>query len=160
MTIAEKAFSFEGRIGRQDFIIGTIVCVAAGLIIAMIDLEAASDAAVALILLILGVITWMKAAVMAKRLHDIGRPGYFAAGIILLEFVTMLLIVAEASEPAAGIGLCWFLALLWLACETSDVLANRYNVQPIQPQPIQVAPAQPLQTPPVVTVHVIVQPSV
>lgn len=70
---------FTGRSNRQEYWISVALLIAAAFALTLLHMEAASAA-----ITVMWVITWM------RRLHDIGRPGWWA----LLPIVLMILAVA------------------------------------------------------------------
>lgn len=91
-------FSFEGRLGRQQYWLRSLVIWAANLAI-MVPVAIAQNAGtgLAIVLSIVAiavylVVFWASLATTAKRLHDRGRSGWFML-IALIPLVGLWLIV-------------------------------------------------------------------
>jgi uncharacterized membrane protein YhaH (DUF805 family) len=147
----QKLFlSFDGRIRRQHFWIAWLICLGVGFVSNFLPFLGA----------LIGVaLIWPNLAIMVKRLHDMGKPGWFAAipyivAIVagIVAFATMgaaLFSNASALEnedpaaimalmgPAMGIFLVAFLIniafLLWIGITDSQPGTNRYGPNPKNP---------------------------
>ena len=74
--------------------------------------------------------------VCVPRLHDIGRSGWVAVGVVLAEIVVLLGAVMlnvddETFELLAGLTVLVIAGLLiWLGCIPSDKVSNRFGYEP------------------------------
>lgn len=74
--------------------------------------------------------------VCVPRLHDIGRSGWIAVGVVLAEIVVLLGAVMlnvgdETFQILAGVTLLIIVGLLtWLGCIPSDKISNRFGYEP------------------------------
>lgn len=91
-------FSFEGRIGRQQYWLRSLLIWGVNIVIAILAAIAQnSNDAMAIVLSIVAiafylVVFWASLATIAKRLHDRGRSGWFML-ISLIPLVGIWLIV-------------------------------------------------------------------
>lgn len=79
---------FTGRSNRQEYWISVALLLVVALVLTALHMEAASAA-----ITIMWVITWM------RRLHDIGRPGWWALVPLVLIVAVMFGGVALGGEP-------------------------------------------------------------
>ena len=127
MGFVELLFSAQGRAPRLPSLI------AAGLLLALGALyEAAARPTIHWITgwFVYPALFYMGACVLAKRLHDRGRSGWWAAPILVS-------IVAVWPHPAGFLDFVFFLALVWafveLAVMPGEQGANRYGLNPMAP---------------------------
>jgi uncharacterized membrane protein YhaH (DUF805 family) len=91
-------FSFEGRLGRQQYWLRTLILWVVNLAIMIpLTIGQSQDGAAAAILLaigfaVYGVAMWASLATVAKRLHDRGRSAWFML-ISLVPLVGLWLVV-------------------------------------------------------------------
>ena len=87
MNLGEIYTGFEGRIGRAQFWIATILAIALILVILFISLWVVGEADLTVIrlnrLIITLVFLYPLLAVWVKRLHDRGRPGYMVVAFLV-----------------------------------------------------------------------------
>jgi uncharacterized membrane protein YhaH (DUF805 family) len=79
---------FTGRSNRQEYWISVVLLFAAAFVLTALHMESASAA-----ITIMWVITWI------RRLHDIGRPGWWALIPIVLIVAVVLAGFALGGEP-------------------------------------------------------------
>jgi uncharacterized membrane protein YhaH (DUF805 family) len=111
-TCFESYATFSGRASRMEFwsfaaflAIGTMICLLADDLLFPLTGWSPIGAAFSLLTALPG------SAVMARRLHDIGKSGWLQMGGVL---------------PIVG----WVFLILW-ACRPGDVGANRYGPDPL-----------------------------
>lgn len=81
MSLYAWLFSFRGRLQRQGFWQGMGICLLL-LMLATWLLDGYTNAVSAVVIVLL----WPMLAVLVKRLHDRGKPGWFAALLIIPVF--------------------------------------------------------------------------
>ncbi|HZF41967.1 MAG TPA: DUF805 domain-containing protein [Sphingomonadaceae bacterium] len=135
----------NGRTSRRDFWIGFAGLVGAGVVANLLPV---AGGVVSLALL------YPAAALMTKRLHDFGRPGWLvmvplapaAPSILMAVFASMT--IGNAATMGAGLAVAGFVALLstlamlvglafllWVGTRDGDVAANGYG-QPVLSAPL------------------------
>ena len=108
MTLLQVLFSFEGRIGRTTWWISQIVAGVLGSILCVLLAQMMKQWALALLL----PIYWITLATTTKRLHDLGKSGWWqglivvAIGLFIVGFIAMLGLPGKQS---------WVLSLPFLA---------------------------------------------
>jgi uncharacterized membrane protein YhaH (DUF805 family) len=137
---------FTGRSNRQEYWISVVILIVAALALAYFQMQAASAA-----ITIMWVITWI------RRLHDIGKPGWFSilpivivVGLVLLGFAIggkafeNIIIGAETggqispNDPGFGLvalvifgGLIFqFGFTIWLGMRKGDAGDNKFGAPP------------------------------
>jgi uncharacterized membrane protein YhaH (DUF805 family) len=140
-------FSFQGRLRRQHFWIGWLICLGVGAALSWIPLLGWM-LSIALI--------WPNLAIAVKRLHDMGQSGWLIAiplvagmvglGGMIVTFFSAGLLAADGSGPfetqdpaaiasvfgpALGFVALSFLIqlgfLLWIGCSDSQRAENRFG---------------------------------
>jgi uncharacterized membrane protein YhaH (DUF805 family) len=149
--------SFEGRIGRKSYWVGTIVLVIVmmvvmfGAVFLIGGSVLANDFQTRLITFVLQLLfLYPSAALMVKRLHDRNRPGYFAAFMlvpVILKGITDLM--GMTGDPINQNGLDYLFNIVIfivaigffveLGCLRGTVGSNQYGPDPLGPVP---APAR------------------
>jgi uncharacterized membrane protein YhaH (DUF805 family) len=109
MDLRHLYTSFDGRINRAPYWIGTIILVVVNLVISLVVARllgvsiAAPDFRFKLVVLVLGVLLlYPVAALMVKRLHDRDRPAWLAALFLaaaLIKTVTDVIGVTGGANP-------------------------------------------------------------
>lgn len=112
MNLLDLLTTFDGRIGRRDYWVkgmGSITCYSALVYAALVTILFFDPQAVliSLALVAYSFAVFMLFAVTAKRLHDLGRSGWWS-----------LLLVT----PLFGLAF-W----LWVGCATGNQVANDYG---------------------------------
>ena len=79
---------FTGRSGRQEYWISVGLLIVVALVLSYLKMESASAA-----ITIMWIITWL------RRLHDIGRPGWWAAVPLVLIIAIVMGGVALGGQP-------------------------------------------------------------
>lgn len=95
-----QAFTRHGRIGRAEFWFIHVGVTSAGWLLKTSALPGGGAAAVLAGQLLLSWLTW---AATVKRLHDIGRDGWFLAKVVAASAAAAALLVLTA-EPDARLG--------------------------------------------------------
>jgi uncharacterized membrane protein YhaH (DUF805 family) len=149
--------SFEGRIGRKSYWVGTIVLVIVmmvvmfGAVFLIGGSVLANDFQTRLITFVLQLLfLYPSAALMVKRLHDRNRPGYFAAFMlvpVILKGITDLM--GMTGDPINQNGLDYLFNIVIfivaigffveLGCLRGTVGSNQYGPDPLGSVP---APAR------------------
>jgi uncharacterized membrane protein YhaH (DUF805 family) len=149
--------SFEGRIGRKSYWVGTIVLVIVmmvvmfGAVFLIGGSVLANDFQTRLITFVLQLLfLYPSAALMVKRLHDRNRPGYFAAFMlvpVILKGITDLM--GMTGDPINQNGLDYLFNIVIfivaigffveLGCLRGTVGSNQYGPDPLGQVP---APAR------------------
>jgi uncharacterized membrane protein YhaH (DUF805 family) len=149
--------SFEGRIGRKSYWVGTIVLIIVmmvvmfGAVFLIGGSVLANDFQTRLITFVLQLLfLYPSAALMVKRLHDRNRPGYFAAFMlvpVILKGITDLM--GMTGDPINQNGLDYLFNIVIfivaigffveLGCLRGTVGSNQYGPDPLGPVP---APAR------------------
>lgn len=156
MDIGKLLFTFDGRIGRQQFWIGWLILFAAGFV-----LNIALAFFPPLRFLVFLAMIYPKVCIYAKRLHDMGKTGWLVAipyvvfvgcltiglGLFGAGIISMVMMGDRAADdPAAVMALLGsmggFFALLslsgvvslifwlWAGCTPSQPGPNRYGAGP------------------------------
>ena len=146
MNFGDIYTGFEGRIGRMQFWIATILAIALILVILFISLWVVGEADITVIrlnrLIITLVFLYPLLAVWVKRLHDRNRPGYMVIAFLvpwLLHQTTNLigltgdpLLFTSVDILFLGINIVialWFIVDLGLLRGTKG--PNRYGPDPL-----------------------------
>jgi uncharacterized membrane protein YhaH (DUF805 family) len=102
MGFVRLLFSFNGRIGRAEYLLGLAIALV-GLCLGLVAIGAAlrSTGLEALGMIIVGVLFfWAKFALAAKRLHDLGRSGFWCLALFVpvVGFVLVLMFLFVSGE--------------------------------------------------------------
>ena len=109
-------------------------------IAAAADSSAATGTLIAIWVIFWLVTLWPNIAVMIKRIHDRNKTGWLVLAFWLPSVLQTILIVADASDNAAGtvlslttvaVGLWFFIEF---GCMRGTVGANRYGPDPTPPR--------------------------
>lgn len=145
-------FSFEGRTRRSHFWIGWLICLGVGVVAGWIPLLGG---------LISLALIWPNLAISVKRLHDMGKSGWFVlipwvvsivGGIVAVSMIGLSVFAnaaaLEQEDPAAifaligpAIGLFAVLMLvnlgflLWIGLSEGQAGSNRFGSNPKDPTP-------------------------
>ncbi len=87
-------FSFEGEIGRKEYILSVVVAILYALIIDILPLEGQSYLMTIIRLLIIVPPVWFVLAHGAKRCHNLGNSGWFQ----LIPFYFLWLLFAHGKN--------------------------------------------------------------
>ncbi len=143
-------FSFQGRLRRQHFWIGWLICLGVGVVAGWIPL---------LGILISLALIWPNLAITGKRLHDMGHSGWLAVIPIIAGFVGVIAVFGsvgasmmtnytalENEDPAAimaligpALGIVGIVALiqlgflLWIGVSEGARGDNRFGPDPKTP---------------------------
>jgi len=126
MTMGQAFFGFNGRLPRGEYFglsIAAAIVLLIALFLAMTMLRSTSlDLGIGVYLAVSG---WASAALVAKRLHDMGMPGMNAAWIVPIQLAAGWYagrggFAAIVSLAALGIG-------LWLLFTRGDSGRNAYG---------------------------------
>ena len=96
----KKSFSFNGRIGRAEYLLSFVFYVILSLIIQAILKPYAWNSSFGLIALAYIPMLWFLAAQSAKRCHDIGQSGWMQ----LIPFYILYIIFPEGDVKANKYG--------------------------------------------------------
>ena len=91
-------FAFEGRIRRQHFWIGWLICLGVGVVLGWIPLLGA--------LLSIALI-WPNTAITVKRLHDMGHTGWLTVIPWIAGFAAIFGVIASVGMSAIASGGNW-----------------------------------------------------
>lgn len=109
----KRWFSFRGRAGRREFVLVFLLTVVAG---AFLGSAPATPASALLILTVMGLVAVIQLAVVARRLHDLGRSGWWQVPPNLLAIVALLpLMRAGPINPQAPAPMTVVVAMLLCA---------------------------------------------
>jgi len=133
--IWKKLFSFRGRAPRREFILVFGMTVVVGGLLGATPATPASALPILMLMLVAGVI---QLAVVARRLHDVGRSGWWQLPPNLLAMMAILpMMRAGALDPQAKAPLTVVVAMLLcaafmiaLAVARGDKGANRFGDPP------------------------------
>jgi len=140
-------FSFQGRIRRQHFWLGWLICLGVGVVLGWIPI---------LGLLLSIALIWPNLAITVKRLHDMGQTGWLAvipwiAGIVSIGGIFATVGISaiangenfQSEDPAVALGIIGpmlgFLAiafvvqigfLIWIGVTDSQPGENRFGPNP------------------------------
>ncbi len=157
MTFWQKLFSFEGRIGRQDFWMATLSIWAVNIVMAIVlvtlsfgtivALAAQADALdredttaalrvmaplfplIGLWFLLQLALIWPQLAICAKRLHDRDQPALWLLMYVGANVLTLIPILGIFLAIPVGLGLrIWW--LVNLGCLEGTPGPNRYGESP------------------------------
>jgi uncharacterized membrane protein YhaH (DUF805 family) len=102
MGLVRLLFSFNGRIGRAEYLLGLVIVLvslclglgAIGVALRSTGLEAPGMIIVVVLFL------WAKFAIAAKRLHDLGRSGFWCLALFIpvVGFVVALMFLFASGE--------------------------------------------------------------
>lgn len=143
MSLARLFLSLEGRIGRAQFWLGTVVLVVISFAAtsAIVQLVGISQAAIAFSAAVAFALAYPSYAVMAKRFQDRGRPGSLALIGLVPAYVDNLLYTfglfdtlspspaARAFDVIIALIFLWFLVELGLLKGTHG--PNVYGPDPL-----------------------------
>ena len=127
LDITELFFSATGRLARGGFLVAAAVLV--GLVVLY---EAVVSPSLHWItgVFVYPLVLFCAACVLAKRLHDRGRNGWWAALILLA-------IVAIWPQPAGFFDFLFVVVLVWACVELGampgEAGTNRYGANPLRP---------------------------
>lgn len=128
--------SFEGRIGRRDYWIATILVILIHQLLSLIPFFG---------LLLSCFAAWPLFAINAKRLHDIGRTGWLQLLYPAVMFICLILTIilsdldknddGTAMIPLAIIPLFALIFTLWVGLSRGNDGSNPYGPPPYKPHP-------------------------
>ena len=102
MGLVRLIFSFNGRIGRAEYLLGLVIALV-GLFLGLGAIGAALrstglDALGMIIVLVL--FFWAKFAIAAKRLHDLGKSGFWCLALFVpvVGFIVVLMFLFVPGE--------------------------------------------------------------
>jgi uncharacterized membrane protein YhaH (DUF805 family) len=154
MNLSYLYTSFDGRINRQPYWLGTIILVVVMLVIIFavgfaIGIPDTIDFRFRLVTFILQLVfLYPSAALMVKRLHDRNRPTYFAAFIlvpVILKGLTDL--IGMTGDPFSATALDYilngiiFIVAIWFFIELG-ILRGTVGPNQYGPDPLGAAPAR------------------
>lgn len=140
-------FSFEGRIGRQEFILAVIGLTAALFGIGFLLHWAAGDSFWPLFIAVSVIAAWNMYALMAKRLHDRGYTGWlgvliYAVPGILTKLADKLESIPLVALAITGLSLLFSLwAIIELYFIRGTVGPSMYGPDPLSRSPLS-APSE------------------
>ena len=143
MNLSSLLRSLDGRIGRAQFWLGTLILAAISVAatVAIVALVGVSQAAVAFGAAVAFALAYPSYAVMAKRFQDRGRPGVLAlVGLVPAYAVNMLYTfdildlaapspLARALDAIVAVIFLWFMVELGLLKGTQG--PNAYGRDPL-----------------------------
>ena len=122
----ELLFSSAGRLSRAPFIITAAVLFA---IAVLFESVTSQPARWILGIFVYGFLLWCGASITAKRLHDRGRSGWWAALVVLA-------VAAVWTPPQSYLDFLFSLVLIWAAIELcampGEQGANRFGPNPLR----------------------------
>lgn len=144
---ASAMFSFNGRLRRQHFWISWLILLGAGVVLGWIPILGT---------ILSLVMIWPNIAIVVKRLHDMGKTGWFAVVPWVANIIGFIMIISavgmsiitnpqafENEDPAAmmsmigsmmgGIGIMFLVNiafLLWIGISDSQRGDNRFGPNP------------------------------
>ena len=143
-SLGQFLFSLEGRISRSQLWLRWVLPVVAIHVVLwiMIAIGAAADSpGMTRTFFVLWIIFWLvtlwpNIAIMVKRIHDRDKPGWLVLAYGIPSALQTILIVADASDNAAGTMLrratmavgFWF--FIEFGCMRGTIGANRYGPDP------------------------------
>lgn len=155
MDFDHLLFSFEGRISRKSYWVGTIIVLAASMVLTMAlgplfglslrDLISSNPPARALKLdlLVNLIVLWPGLAITIKRLHDRNRPTrwviilfFFFAATMVVEYMGFMGTPDTPNPIYLGLILSTLVVGLWLLIELGFVPGSK-GVNEYGPDPLQ-----------------------
>src|SRR5215510_440140 len=107
MTLLRWLFSFHGRVGRRVFIFGTLIVptLIGAIQLVLFFLKRSVNAPLEELynfpLILTVVATYSSCSLVVKRLHDMGRSGFWALGVtfvvFLCKYIGFMLIPSNAA---------------------------------------------------------------
>jgi uncharacterized membrane protein YhaH (DUF805 family) len=146
--------SFEGRINRKPYWIGTLAILAVWLVVFFAGLSVLGEAMFGATILIMQLaILYPAAAILVKRLHDRDRPTYFVYFYVVPAVLSALLGLLGISDPMAPSGLDILLGLimgivgLWFLIDLGFLKGttgpNRHGPDPLGDRQVQTSAVNP-----------------
>jgi uncharacterized membrane protein YhaH (DUF805 family) len=147
-SFGQFLFSLEGRVSRSQLWLRwflPVIAIHVVLWIAIAIAAAADSSAATGTLIVIWVIFWLvtlwpNIAVMVRRIHDRNKTGWLVLAYWVPSALQTVLIVADASDNAAGtilslitmaVGLWFFIEF---GCMRGTIGANRYGPDPVPPR--------------------------
>lgn len=95
-------FGFDGRIGREVFLLGVLLLLTAGVVVSPLVagiMQGSEDTSVLMLFAAFGTVSlWAQLALGVKRAHDLGYPGV-AAVVMVLPFVNFVAFIVFSLLP-------------------------------------------------------------
>jgi uncharacterized membrane protein YhaH (DUF805 family) len=154
MSMSRLLFSFQGRLNRQPYWLASIVIIVLMLLLVVPEFGCialamvgerefwASDATLAVIVILYLPLLFVALALAAKRLHDRDKSAWW-----LLLFYAVPSILSSAADRMEGGGFILYLvsfaitiwAFVELACLRGTIGPNRYGPDPLPPPALPAA---------------------